>query len=175
MKKAQRPKPVGKTLLLTVVMVLQAACAGFFVFDSAADFLGILSSNESLHNAIELVAVIVLVVGTGITAVQIRRIRAQNRRIEAQLRVASGAFQELLEENFAAWGLTPSERDVALLSIKGLSTAEIASIRATKEGTIKAQSNAIYQKAGVSGRQQLLSLFIEDLMTDELVPPSPQT
>ena len=32
------------------------------------------------------------------------------------------------------------------------------------EGTVKAQTNAIYRKAGVSGRSQLLSLFIEDLM-----------
>jgi len=34
------------------------------------------------------------------------------------------------------------------------------------EGTVKAQTNAIYRKAGVSGRPQLLSLFIEDLMDD---------
>ncbi|NNF80954.1 MAG: hypothetical protein HKN05_23270 [Rhizobiales bacterium] len=43
----------------------------------------------------------------------------------------------------------------------GLSLAEIADIRNTKQGTIKTQCNAIYQKAGVTGRPQLLSLFIE--------------
>jgi DNA-binding CsgD family transcriptional regulator len=48
-----------------------------------------------------------------------------------------------------------------------MSTAEIGSLRATSEGTIKAQTNAIYRKAGVSGRSQLLSLFIEDLMRDD--------
>ena len=57
---------------------------------------------------------------------------------------------------------------MALLAIKGLSLAEIADIRQTKQGTIKAQCNAIYQKAGVSGRPQLLSLFIEELMSDGL-------
>ena len=31
---------------------------------------------------------------------------------------------------------------------------------------MKAHSNAIYRKAGVNGRTQLLSLFIEDLMGD---------
>ena len=71
---------------------------------------------------------------------------------------------ELLEERFADWGLTPAERDVALFAIKGMSTAEIAGLRNTSEGTVKAQTNAIYRKAGVSGRPQLLSLFIEDLM-----------
>ena len=74
---------------------------------------------------------------------------------------------ELLEERFAEWGLTPAESDVALFAIKGMTTAEIASLRKTSEGTVKAQTNAIYRKAGVSGRSQLLSLFIEDLMRDD--------
>jgi DNA-binding CsgD family transcriptional regulator len=77
-----------------------------------------------------------------------------------------------LGEHFDTWALTPSERDVALLAIKGLSISEIAEVRTTKEGTIKAQCNAIYSKAGVSGRQQLLSLFIEELMADGLVNPA---
>ena len=56
---------------------------------------------------------------------------------------------------------------VALFAIKGMSTAEIAALRSTSEGTVKAQTNAIYRKAGVSGRSQLLSLFIDDLMRDD--------
>ena len=58
---------------------------------------------------------------------------------------------------------------MAWFTIKGLSIAEIARLRGTSEGTVKAHSNAIYRKAGVSGRTQLLSLFIEDLM--EPAPP----
>ena len=73
----------------------------------------------------------------------------------------------LLAERFDEWGLTPAERDVALFAIKGLSTSEIAGLRGTSEGTIKAQTNAIYRKAGVTGRPQLLSLFIEELMRDD--------
>ncbi len=56
---------------------------------------------------------------------------------------------------------------MALFSIKGMSLAEIAELRNTSDGTVKAQSNAIYRKAGVSGRPQLLSLFIEDLMAGD--------
>ena len=48
-----------------------------------------------------------------------------------------------------------------------MSTGEIAVLRSTSEGTVKAQTNAIYRKAEVSGRSQLLSLFIDDLMRDE--------
>jgi hypothetical protein len=56
---------------------------------------------------------------------------------------------------------------VALFAIKGMSTAEISVLRTTSEGTVKAQTNAIYRKAGVSGRSQLLSLFIDDLMRED--------
>ena len=94
----------------------------------------------------------------------------RNRVVEGRLRQLSGAFAALLEERFRQWGLTPSERDVAWFTIKGLSIAEIARLRGTSEGTVKAHSNAIYRKAGVSGRTQLLSLFIEDLM--EEAPPA---
>ena len=53
---------------------------------------------------------------------------------------------------------------VALVVVGVFAIAEIARLRQTSEGTIKAQSNAIYRKSGVSGRTQLLSLFLEDLM-----------
>ena len=52
---------------------------------------------------------------------------------------------------------------MAWFTIKGLPIAEIARLRQTSEGTVKAQSNAIYRKAGVNGRAQLVSLCIEDL------------
>lgn len=47
-------------------------------------------------------------------------------------------------------------------------------MRDTSEGTVKAQTYAIYRKAGVAGRPQLLSLFIEDLMQDALPPSAAQ-
>jgi DNA-binding CsgD family transcriptional regulator len=69
-----------------------------------------------------------------------------------------------MDEMFVLWGLTPAEQDVALFAVKGFTTAEIAGLRGVSEGTIKAQTNAIYRKAGVSGRAQLLSLFIDQLV-----------
>ena len=51
-----------------------------------------------------------------------------------------------------------------MFAIKGFSTAEIAGFRDVSEGTVKAQTNAIYRKAGVAGRPQLLSLFIDELI-----------
>lgn len=91
--------------------------------------------------------------------------------MQQQLNVASGAFAEIMQTQFEAWGLSEAERSVALLGIKGYSISEIAKLRATKEGTIKAQNAAVYRKAGVSGRLQLLSHFVEDLLGGRLISP----
>jgi DNA-binding CsgD family transcriptional regulator len=156
---------------LVAVTALQAACALYFL----VDILGELPEfrTEPLHPAIELFAVGVLWVGSFWGLREIRGLLARTRDMEARLRVAGGAFLDLLEASFAAWGLTPSERDVALLAIKGLSIAEIASIRATRAGTVKAQCAAVYRKAGVSGRAQLLAHFVEDLMAGIVLEPAP--
>jgi len=160
-----------KTLALSGLLFAQLACVGFFLADVTADLLGWTGLVDGIgHHGIELAVVLALVLSTGLTVTEIRRVLTRQRRVEAQLRVASGAFLDLLEEHFESWGLTPSERDVALLMIKGLPIADVAALRNTREGTVKAQCNAIYSKAGVSGRQQLLSLFIEELMAEQLVP-----
>lgn len=161
----------GKTRPLWILLGLQTICALFFVADIVADLFGTVGFLGSVpHLGIELVAVVTLVASIGIASWAIRRVIIRQRRMEANLRAASGAFLELLEEYFDSWSLTPSEQDVALLAIKGFSITEIARLRQTKEGTVKAQCNAIYGKAGVSGRPQLLSLFIEELLGNALVP-----
>lgn len=63
------------------------------------------------------------------------------------------------------WGLTPSEREIAFLLIKGLSMREIANLRNTNEKTARAQAGMIYQKSGLSGRADLSAYFLEDLLS----------
>lgn len=151
---------------LWALMGLLLLCSLFFLSDAIGDLVGWQVEDS---DTLETLVVLALVVAVGLTGFEIRKVLDRQRRLEDQLRAASGAFSELLEDYFEQWRLTPSERDVALLAIKGLSIADIARLRETKEGTIKAQSNAIYRKAGVSGRLQLLSLFIEDLMSNAVV------
>jgi DNA-binding CsgD family transcriptional regulator len=154
---------------LVAVTALQFACALYFLGDILSELPEF--RTDPLHPALEGLAVGVFWVGSVWGTRQLAAVLRRTQRLEEGMRAATGAFLDLLEENFARWGLTPSERDVALLAIKGLSIAEIAQIRATREGTIKAQCAAIYRKAGVSGRAQLLSLFIEDLMAGVVLAP----
>jgi len=154
--------------LVILLFLAQAACALFFVSDIVLTLLGLRAAPISwqTREMLEIGAGLGLLLGMVLGWLAFLRTERVGRVAEEKLRRASAAFHDLLQERFAGWGLTLAERDVALFAIKGLSTAEIAALRGTSEGTIKAQTAAIYRKAGVSGRPQLLSLFIDDLMHD---------
>ncbi|MAN97544.1 helix-turn-helix transcriptional regulator [uncultured Roseovarius sp.] len=153
-----------------LLFAVQLACAFFFLYDILANLFGLRVTpiNWQLYEFIEIGAAFGLVIGVIVTA-RLMVLSARRRdKAESDLRLASGAFMAVLEERFTAWGLTPAERDVALFAIKGVSSSDIATLRNTSEGTVKAQSTAIYRKAGVNSRAQLLSLFIDDLMEGPL-------
>lgn len=152
---------------LWMLFILQLFCAFFFLGDAVADLTGweqtAAAAGIKESDWFEYVVSIALALSAGLTGYEIRQLLLRQKKMSDQIRIASGAFSEILEQHFEDWKLTNSERDVAILAIKGLSIADIASARSTKEGTIKAQCNSIYRKAGVTGRQQLLSLFVGEM------------
>lgn len=75
-----------------------------------------------------------------------------------------------IDRQLERWGLSPAEKDVALLLLKGLSHKEIADIRDVGEATVRQQARALYKKAGLGGRHELAAFFLEDL----LGPQSPR-
>lgn len=162
------------TVALALVVAIQALCSLFFVSDMVASVLGVARDPLSweTRELMEIGAGVGLVLGVLLGTVLLTHVIRRNIVVEDQLRQASAAFNDLLEGRFTEWGLTRSERDVAWFTIKGLSIAEVARLRGTSEGTVKAHSNAIYRKAGVTGRTQLLSLFLEELM-GERMPAAP--
>lgn len=72
-----------------------------------------------------------------------------------------------IDGQFDRWGLSPAEREVGLLLLKGLSLREVAQARSTSERTVRQQALAVYRKAGLAGRAELAAFFLEDL----LLPP----
>jgi DNA-binding CsgD family transcriptional regulator len=98
-----------------------------------------------------------------VLGVEVLKMRRYQDTLEAKVARASSAFEDLLDAYFEKWSFSEAEREVTRLLIKGCSTAEMAEIRNAKEGTIKAQTNAIYKKSGYAGKAQLLSAFLEDL------------
>lgn len=155
--------------ILALVLLIQVLCAGFFVAQILMSVLGLPFGPFSwtFHEMVELGAALGLLIGVAFGAVALQAARARTEKAEEALRIARTAFRDVLDERFTEWDLTPAERDVALFAIKGFSTQDIADLRSVSDGTIKAQTNAIYRKAGVTGRPQLLSLFIDELVEND--------
>ena len=151
------------------LLLIQALCALFFAADILLSVVGLYPKplSWSVREMMEIGALLGLLLGLAFGSILVWRAFGDLRKAEARLQRASGAFIDLLNARFDEWGLTAAERDVALFAIKGLTVQDIARLRETSEGTVKAQTAAIYRKADVSGRPQLLSLFIEDLMGAE--------
>jgi DNA-binding CsgD family transcriptional regulator len=169
-----RPTPSSgsKRTWLMIVLALQVSCILFLASEAGFELFGLeFEDLLGIRDWFEILVVAALTLGAVFIGLEVRAMLRRQKVMEHQLMAASGAFNDLLEQHFTDWGLTASERDVALMAIKGLSIAEIAELRQTAPGTVKAQCNKIYTKAGVSGRPQLLSLFIEELMAGPLSGP----
>ena len=79
----------------------------------------------------------------------------------------SGLGMEI-DRQFREWGLTPVERETALLLLKGYGHKEIATIQEKSERTVRQHSVTVYRKSGLSGRAQLSAYFLEDLLLPDL-------
>lgn len=90
--------------------------------------------------------------------------KAEAARWRDESRELLGGLGQALERQFERWGLSPAEKEVALLLLKGLTHKEIADIRAITEATARQQARAVYKKGGLSGRHDLAAFFLEDLL-----------
>jgi DNA-binding NarL/FixJ family response regulator len=135
----------------------------FFAYDIVADFVG--GDQSFLHVLVE--AIVFLALSTILyrelrraarLTVEVRAERSKTARL-------SGELAAIMRSQFAEWGLSPSECEIALLLIKGLSMKEISKAREVKEKTIRQQATSVYAKSGYAGRHELVAHFIEDLMS----------
>lgn len=159
-----------QTAALSIFLVVQSLGTVFFVGDVIGDLR---KDPASLHFIFEAIVTSALVLGILFGAFALRRTIELLRAQDQALDVARGALGAVIEAQFRSWVLTPAERDVAFLALKGLDVAEIADMRNAAQGTVRAQLTRIYSKAGVSGRAQFAAFFVEDLL-GEGVPPQPQ-
>lgn len=146
-------------LVLTIIEVLLIVDVVSETFGMEIHFF---SANHTLLEwfAVQALGFIIIFVGMAFW-----RTSRENRDLRADAGRATGQFLNIMVHQMHEWGLTVSETEIATMLIKGLTIQEISKIRMTKPGTIKCQSNAVYRKAGVSGRRELAAYFIEDLMS----------
>lgn len=74
------------------------------------------------------------------------------------------AWGEAIDEQFDRWHLTPAEREVALLLLKGHSHKAIAKHTDRSPQTVRQHAASVYEKGSLSGRAELAAYFLADLM-----------
>lgn len=96
------------------------------------------------------------------------RVDAARRAAEAdawrqKAMTALEGFARAIDEEFARWGLTPAEREVALLLLQGSGHKQIAGATNRSERTVRQHAVAVYEKSGLGGRAELAAYFLKGL------------
>jgi DNA-binding CsgD family transcriptional regulator len=172
--------PEGRVLGGLLVAFFLVAALAF------ADVLSDLSQGTTLGHVIAEIGVVVVgLVGAAIVARQLLRTLRRARAAEVELQRLAGKLRateaeaarfraeaadtlaglaSAIDKQFERWSLSPAEKEVALLLLKGLSHKELAEVRSVTEATARQQARAVYKKAGLSGRNDLAAFFLEDLL-----------
>ena len=162
-----------------ILVTVQSLCALFFVSEFITEVFGLRNwaVTWEIREVLQLSASLGLSLGAVAAVLLLRQTILRIDKAERQVRAASGEFFAIMEECFSEWGLSPSERDVALFAVRGQSNTEIAALRGTSEATVKTQMNAVFRKAAVTNRAQLISQFVDVLITSStsntFVEPKP--
>ena len=140
--------------------------------------LDIFAKGHPLHVAFEVATILIAMLaagGLGTAWLHARRDEAEARRSLLARKVERDAWKDsaqraleglgqAIDGQFRQWDLTPTEREVALLLLKGHSHKRIADLTGRRERTVRQHSVVVYQKAGLGGRAGLAGFFLEDLM-----------
>ncbi len=167
MKKFIKALSIKDLILFTMLFSIITINTSDFITD-------IMDEDDWLHIALEIMTVGLSAGGVFLLARMINHRTSVNehvQKIETDLSVTRSKLKEIgreyskhIQEQFVSWKFTQSEKEVALLILKGLSFNEIAETRNTKEKTVRQQASSIYAKSGVSGRHDLAAWFLEDLL-----------
>jgi DNA-binding CsgD family transcriptional regulator len=146
---------------ILIVLAQSLACL-FFVADALSEEPG--SPNSGPGNVLEVSVALALMAGIVLGAIYLFHLVREIRTRAAVVAVAKGAMSRVIADRFADWRLSAAESDVALFALKGCSVQDIARMRSSAPGTVRAQLSQVYAKAGVSSQSMFMSLFLEELM-----------
>lgn len=157
----------GLPSLIIGLIAAQIVCAVVFLLDALADLSRM--SVMDWHLVPEALASLALFAGIAFQFLYLKQLLQRKASLERSVGMASSALQTIIESHFDEWKLTASERDVAALMVKGLSISEIAKVRGSADGTVKAHLNAIYRKANARNRAEVLSHIMDTLIDKPLL------
>lgn len=150
------------------LLVIQVICVLMFLLDLLYELHLSDASSARVFSPIHLISegagLVLLLAGMVLSHILLRHTQAGMEDKMRQLGSLRGQFDTIIMERFHSWELSAAESDIALLSLRGLKICEIARMRHTAEGTIKAQLSAVHRKSGISSRTELLALFMDEFL-----------
>lgn len=157
---------MSRPVLVWLLVAAQAICGAYFLWEILASLFGLpsLPLRWQWREIVEIGASLGLILGAVLGVRLALRAQRAEARADTARRLTSGEFSNVVHDYFEKLDLTQAELDVAWLVLKGLTINDIADLRSTKPGTVKAQCTSIYRKAGVSSKSQLFSQLVEDLL-----------
>lgn len=90
--------------------------------------------------------------------------QAERDAWKASARTALEGLGRAVDAQFRRWKLTATEREVALMLLRGLGHKEIAALTGRSERTVRQHAGVVYAKAALGGRAELAAYFLRDLM-----------
>lgn len=95
----------------------------------------------------------------------LKRVELENQLNKEKLEEKINGISKHIEQEFIKWKLSATEKEIALMLLKGLTFKEIAKARCKSERTVRQQAGAIYAKSSLASRSDLAAYFLEDFMT----------
>jgi hypothetical protein len=112
---------MSRSAVLLLLFALQAICCAYFLMDIVWDLLWPSSFNRFAESdVLEVLVTTALVLGLAFTGNELRQLLTRHDQLEEQIKVASGAFTEVMEARFKDWSLTNAESEIAILALKGV-------------------------------------------------------
>lgn len=157
--------------VMGAILILVAVLAGLDIaMDAPTDWFTPHILLELTLLAISLSSAIWLFLGWRRTAGDLGATRTQlaarSAEAEAWRAKATSALEGLgraIDAQFTTWHLTATEREVAVLILKGLGHKQIAAVMGRSERTVRQHAVSVYEKSGLAGRAELAAFFLEGL------------
>lgn len=165
-------RSVARVRLIMIPILIAVAAMG--VLDLIADSP---DSWLSAHVVLELTLIATSLGGAAFLGLGWRR--AAGELVVAQVALASreaeaaewrqraesalGSLATAIQDQLERWGLTPAEREVAVLLLQGHGHKQIAFATGRSERTVRQHAVAVYEKSGLHGRAELAAFFLGGL------------
>ena len=154
-----------------ILLLVAVGGAVDLVLDQPASWLSAHVIGELVLMGVSLASSVVLWRGWALSRrelalaeVAVARSSAERDTWRASAESALAGFRGAVENQFGKWGLSPSEREIALLLLQGLGHKQIAARTGRSERTVRQHAVSVYEKSGLGGRAELAAFFLEGLI-----------